>query len=304
MGLTLGVIGIVLAVALIVVAIGMQLDERADIRTSLRRVGGYEVQDTRDRELLESLSERTFLPAIRSVGDFGRRVSPVGYLDSVKAKLLRSGQAERSDLDRFIVLKIAGVVLAPIAVFVILVVLNIEGLMGLLLAGVAAASLALGPDIVLDRKVERRVKAMRVALPEILDLLVISVEAGLGFEQALDRVVDNVPGPLTDEFARMLGEVRAGASRSEAMRAMEQRVDVQEVRSFILAMLQADTFGVSIAKVLRTQADEMRVKRRQMAQEEAQKAPVKMLIPMVFCIFPALFVVVLGPAVFDIIDAF
>ena len=227
MGLTLGVIGIVLAVALIVVAIGMQLDERADIRTSLRRVGGYEVQDTRDRELPEALSERTFLPAIRSVGDFGRRVSPVGYLDSVKAKLLRSGQAERSDLDRFIVLKIAGVVLAPIAVFVILVVLNIEGLMGLLLAGVAAASLALGPDIVLDRKVERRVKAMRIALPEILDLLVISVEAGLGFEQALDRVVDNVPGPLTDEFARMLGEVRAGASRSEAMRAMEQRVDVQ-----------------------------------------------------------------------------
>lgn len=304
MGLTLGVIGIVLAVALITVAIGMQLDERADIRTSLRRVGGYEVEDTRDRELLESLGKRTVAPAIRSVSDFGRRVSPVGYLDNVKAKLVRAGQAEQSDLDRFIVLKIAGVVLAPIAVFVILGVLSIGGLVGLILAGVAAAILALGPDIVLDRTVERRVKAMRVALPEILDLLVISVEAGLGFEQALDRVVDNVPGPLTDEFARMLGEVRAGASRSEAMRAMEQRVDVQEVRSFILAMLQADTFGVSIAKVLRTQADEMRVKRRQMAQEEAQKAPVKMLIPMVFCIFPALFVVVLGPAVFDIIDAF
>lgn len=302
--LTLGVIGIVLAVALVVLAIGMQLAERADIRTSLRRVGGYEVQDTRDRELLESLSRRTVVPAVRSVSDFGRRVSPVGYLDKVKAKLLRAGQAEPSDLDRFIVLKIAGVVLAPIAVFVILGVLRVGGLVGLILAGVAAAILALGPDIILDRQVERRVKAMRIALPEILDLLVISVEAGLGFEQALDRVVENVPGPLTDEFARMLGEVRAGASRSEAMRAMEQRVDVQEVRSFILAMLQADTFGVSIAKVLRTQADEMRVKRRQMAQEEAQKAPVKMLIPMVFCIFPALFVVVLGPAVFDIIDAF
>ncbi len=304
MGLTLGVVGIVLAVALVVLAVGMQIDERAGIRTSLRRVGGYEIPDTRDKELLETLGNRTIVPAVRRMGEFGRRVTPVGYLDSVRKKLQRAGQPEQTALDRFIVLQFAGVVLAPIAVFVILGVLRVDGLVGYLLAGVAATLLALGPKLSLDRQVESRVHAMRIALPEVLDLLVISVEAGLGFEQALDRVVDNVPGPLTDEFARMLGEVRAGSSRSEAMRAMESRVDVLEVRSFILAMLQADTFGVSIAKVLRTQADEMRVKRRQLAQEEAQKAPVKMLIPMVFCIFPALFVVVLGPAVFDIIDAF
>ncbi|WP_436795741.1 type II secretion system F family protein [Actinospongicola halichondriae] len=304
MVLTLGVLGIVLAVALVALAIGMQLDERAGIRTSLRRVGGYEIQDTRDKELLESFGQRTIVPAFRRLGDLGRQVTPVGYLDNVRKKLQRSGQSDASALDRFVVLKIVGVVLAPVAVFVVFVVLDMGGLMGLLVAGVSAVLLAMGPDLVLDRQVETRVHAMRIALPEVLDLLVISVEAGLGFEQALDRVVDNVPGPLTDEFARMLGEVRAGSSRSEAMRAMEARVDVQEVRSFILAMLQADTFGVSIAKVLRTQADEMRIKRRQLAQEQAQKAPVKMLIPMVFCIFPALFVVVLGPAVFDILDAF
>lgn len=304
MGLTLGVIGIFLAVAFIVLAIGLQLEERAGIRTSLRRVGGYEIQDTRDKELLESLGTRTIVPALRNLGDLGRRVTPVGYLDNLRKKLQRAGQTDQTALDRFIVLKILGVVLAPVAFLGILFVLEVGGLVGLLLAGTAAAVLAIGPDTVLNRQVESRVYAMRIALPEILDLLVISVEAGLGFEQALDRVVDNVPGPLSDEFARMLGEVRAGASRSEAMRAMEARVDVGEVRSFILAMLQADTFGVSIAKVLRTQADEMRVKRRQLAQEKAQKAPVKMLIPMVFCIFPALFVVVLGPAVFDILDAF
>lgn len=304
MVLTLGVVGVVVAVALVVLAVGIQLEERAGIRTSLRRVGGYEIQDTRDKELLESFSTRTIVPAVRRLGDLGRQITPVGYLDRIRMKLLRAGQGDPATLDRFVVLKIIGVVLAPIAVFVVLVVLRIDGLMGLLLAGLVAAFLALGPDLVLDRQVESRVHAIRVALPEVLDLLVISVEAGLGFEQALDRVVDNVPGPLTDEFARMLGEVRAGSSRSEAMRAMESRVDVPEVRSFILAMLQADTFGVSIAKVLRTQADEMRIKRRQLAQEEAQKAPVKMLIPMVFCIFPALFVVVLGPAVFDILDAF
>jgi tight adherence protein C len=110
-----------------------------------------------------------------------------------------------------------------------------------------------------------------------------------------------VPGALTEEFSRMLGEVRAGASRADAMRNMEARCDTPELRSFVLAILQADTFGVSIGRVLRAQADEMRIKRRQLAQEQAQKAPVKMLIPMVFCIFPALFIVILGPAAINMV---
>jgi tight adherence protein C len=113
-----------------------------------------------------------------------------------------------------------------------------------------------------------------------------------------------VPGALSDEFSRMLGEVRAGASRADAMRALDQRTNVPEIRSFVLAILQADTFGVSIGRVLRAQAEEMRIKRRQLAQERAQKAPVKMLIPMVFCIFPALFVVVIGPAIINIRASF
>jgi tight adherence protein C len=181
--------------------------------------------------------------------------------------------------------------------------LNETGMMAVLMFAVLWGGSFMLPEITIDRKVDERKTAIARKLPDMLDLLVISVEAGLAFEQALERTANSVPGPLSDEFRRMLQESRLGSGRAEALRAMDERCDVPELRSFVMALLQADAFGVSIGKILRAQADEMRVRRRLTAQEKAQKAPVKMLFPLVLCIFPAVFVIVLGPALITITNS-
>lgn len=294
------------ALALIIYTLMSQADEKSVVRESLRQLEGYEVENVRDQELLAPLSERALVPVMSGLTNVGRRFTPTGYVDGVRQKFIWAGNASADAVDRFLAIRVITVALVPLA-FILMYVVNPLGLKGMTqLAAFALLAFALvaGPDATLNRRVEERQHELQVKLPDVLDLLTISVEAGLGFEQALDRTINAVPGALSDEFARMLGETRAGASRADAMRAMEQRCNTPEIRSFVLAILQADTFGVSIGRVLRAQADEMRIKRRQLAQERAQKAPVKMLIPMVFCIFPALFVVVIGPAIINIRKGF
>jgi tight adherence protein C len=176
--------------------------------------------------------------------------------------------------------------------------------MVVVVATALAATVAAAPELALRRRTAQRARLMRRDLPRHLDLLTISVEAGLGFDQALDRVVRALPGPLADEFARMAGEVRAGMPRGDSLRAMADRCPVDEVRLFAMAMVQTDSFGVSVGPVLRNQAEEMRTRHRQSAQMQAQKAPVKLLVPMVTCIFPALLVVLAGPALLSIRSLF
>jgi len=302
--LMIAVVGVGAALGLALFAMLSQAEEKAVVRASLRQLEDYEVESVRERELLTPLRDRAVAPLLQGLTGLGRRFTPAGYLAQTRKKLVSAGQGSQESLDRFLAIRVVTVVAAPIAAYLAYQYVPVSGLARIMTVLLVAGLFVAGPDAILNRKVEERAFELRRKLPDVMDLLVISVEAGLGFEQALDRTCSAVPGPLTQEFSRMLGEVRAGASRADAMRAMDARTNLPEIRSFVLAILQADTFGVSIGRVLRAQADEMRIKRRQLAQERAAKAPVKMLIPMVFCIFPALFVIVLGPAAIQISQSF
>ena len=171
-------------------------------------------------------------------------------------------------------------------------------IIGVTLAGFFAPSMYL-----YQRTYDRSARIQR-ELPDAIDLLTISVESGLGFDAALQQVAYNTEGPLADEFSRVLREMQIGSSRSEALRALAERSNLSELRSFVSSMVQADAFGIPIANVLRVQSSEMRVKRRQRAEEKAQQVPVKMTIPLIFCILPSLFIVVMGPAVLQVMDSF
>jgi tight adherence protein C len=290
----------VLAVALGVFAIGAILGERAQIRESLRRLEGYQVTGARDQEMLKSFGTRVLDPLSGGALSLIRRFTPVGYTDNVRHKLVLAGNPPGFEVDRLLIFKVLGAASGIMWIPLVYMGLGFKGVTALFALAVLWGGSFMFPDLSLGRKIEARKKEIAQKLPDILDLLVISVEAGLGFEQAIDRTSASVPGPLSEEFRRMLQETRVGASRADALRALDERTEVPELRSFVLAMLQADTFGVSISRILRAQADEMRVRRRLAAQELAQKAPIKMLFPLVLCIFPAMFVVVLGPAFISI----
>jgi len=298
------VLGTFTAVLLGLVAMLSVADERREVRLALRSLDEYDLPaDARQREMLKPLRERLFVPAVGRLARLSGRFTPTGYTAQIREKLVQAGSPPGLDADRFMALKVLGAVSGPVWAWFAFGYLALGGFYGIVVTGLMWAISFAGPDVWVQRRIDARQREIAARLPDILDLLVISVEAGLGFEQAVSRTVAAVPGALADELGRMLQETRVGSTRAEALRALDARTNVPELRSFILAMLQADTFGVSIGRMLRSQADEMRVRRRQRAQEAAQKAPVKMLFPLIFCIFPSLFTVILGPAVLQIMKS-
>ena len=255
---------------------------------------------TRSEVLSSGFNERAVAPVVQGIGRLGLRFTPQGWGAKTNHRLVIAGWFPKIDANSWAAIRLIALVLSVVAAFFLSG--YVDGNTKLLVGGLVIAAGFFGPESVLSRKIDDRRKAIEKDLPDVIDLLVISFEAGLGFEAALGRVVQNVPGQLSDEFSRMLQETRVGVSRQEAMKSLAQRTDVDDLNSFILAMNQADAFGVSIARMLRVQADEIRVRRRQRAQERAFAAPVKMTFPLVFCIFPAIFTVLLGPAFIQIFE--
>lgn len=238
-------------------------------------------------------------PLLRWARDFAARLSPAGSLESLQRRLDIAGNPGLWTPERIMSLKGVGL-LATGAVAATLGLSSGPAAVVLLALGGAAAGFFL-PDLLLYNAGLRRQEEFRRTLPDILDLLVVSVEAGLGFDAALSRVARNITGPLAGEFARLLQEMQIGKSREEALQAMAGRTSVEELRTFVGALVQASELGIPIGKVLREQAKEMRIKRRQQAEERAQKVSVKITFPVVGCILPVLFVIVLGPGIINIV---
>lgn len=272
-------------------AISERLDQYTDVSLSLEEL-----------ELQQPFRERVLIPMFRALLSYLGRFGLKQNQERLRANLQMAGNPGNISPNMFIGLRM---VLAITLAFVIslLVIGRLPFIQAL--AGVAIAFMIgyILPGIWLDRKIKERKKNILKALPDALDLLCISVEAGLAFDLALQRVAQKWDNELSREFQRVLQDIRLGRTRREALRDMAARTGVEDVQTFVSAVIQADQLGVSMSKILRIQSDQLRTRRRQRAEEAAQKAPVKMLIPMVFLIFPALFVVILGPAVPRIMSA-
>jgi len=262
-------------------------------RSLLSRAAQYgQMRVSHGREL-PKFSERALAPIIAKLSNLMLRINPRTNLSAVQTKLAMAGMRNTSP-SGFLAAR-AGFALVGLILGLLLASSSTAqtGLMAVLLFTVVGF---FGPSYWITLKGRRRGDAVSADLPDALDLLAVSVEAGLGFDGAISKLTEHMEGPLIDEFELALGEMRVGESRSEALKRMAERVPAQEMASFVRAIIQADQLGISLGRLLRVQATDARLKRQAAAEEKAMKAPIKMLFPLVMFIFPAMFIVILGPA--------
>ena len=293
--------GVVIAFSII----GVLTSEK---RAVSRSVAAVQAINSAPKELTSeidiSFTDRVIAPFSERLVGVGRTMVRADTADKIKHKLDIAGNPPAWDVNRIIGTKVLAMGVLGSMGFIYM--LGRAGpisqtLLGTVGFGVVGYML---PNFLLNNAGAKREELMRNSLPDAIDLLTISVEAGLGFDAAVARVAKNTDGPLAKEFARLLQEMQLGMGRAEAMRAMGERTTLLELRSFCLAMVQADSLGIPISRVLRIQSSELRVKRRQRAEEKAQKVPVKMLFPLIFFILPCLFIVILGPVILQLGDIF
>lgn len=299
----MGVLLVLAAVALLAMAIGKPQPQGMH-----RSLAVLEAMSNAPSELTQDLnrpfSERVLAPVQARALGLGKRFSGADSGDRIRNKLNLAGNPAGWTVDRVIAFKVLGAALGLVVGF------GVSQLLGTsysitVLATVGGFVLGfLAPNLYLYQVAYDRGHRMQRALPDAIDLMTISVESGLGFDAAVQQVAENTDGPLAEEFARVLREMQIGQGRSDALRGLAERTNVPELKTFVSSMVQADSFGIPIAQVLRVQSSEIRLKRRQRAEEKAQQVPVKITIPLIFTILPCLFIAVMGPAAISIMDNF
>lgn len=310
MNLTLILIigGVLLVLFIIVGVISVNLRKNAEEEDPLQaRLAEYlqsgEVVSLEEIELSQPFSERVIVPIIKKIGEISARFTPQKAIQDTSRRLELAGHPWPIDAATFLAVRfILAVVLGGFVTAMVLLspAPNLSD-NALYIFGATFGGFYL-PHLMLTNKITNRQKEIRKAMPDALDLLTICVEAGLGFEAAMSKVSEKWDNQLSLAFARTLREIQLGKPRRDAMRDMADRLGVPEMTSFVAAIIQSEQLGVSMAKILRIQSDQMRIKRRQRAEEEAHKAPVKMVLPMAFLMFPTILIIILTPAAMQIFN--
>ena len=289
------VLPLLVTVGIILAVLGTQMGSGLDLVQARLQQIAVRPRSLEDLELQRPLSDRTLRPIIRGLSGLMTRFYPANTMKSLTRKLKRAGM-ETTSAEFFLGVKGFAAIIGAIAVSAIVSLMTSDGTQAMFgaIGGLIVGFMA--PDFYLGNRAGGRSKQILDTLPDALDLLTISVEAGLGFDAALVKVTEKMKGPLSEEFKRAASEQRVGKSRQEALRGIVARVEQRELASFISAIIQADQLGVSMSKVLRIQSEQMRGDRRQRAEEKAAKAPILIMLPTIGCIFPSLFIVILAPA--------
>ena len=302
----IAVLAFVIMVLFSFILVGIYTAEREDVSLRLKALEGSSEESVTviDEEMSVSFKNRIATPFFNSISRFFSNFFSAKAITNLNRKLLNANGFYGLNAEQFLGLSlVAGIVLAVIVVDIMFITNKPTN--NIITNGLLTFTLAVFlPYIMLEQKIAKRKLTLQQELPDVLDLLTVSVEAGLGFDGALVKLSEKMKGQMVDEFNRMLQEIRIGVSRKDALRALAERCDVQDISLFTGALIQADQLGVSISKVLRIQSLDMREKRKQRAEEQGMKAPIKMLFPLVFFIFPALLIVLLGPAVIQMVEIF
>lgn len=305
--LLIAVLAFVIMVLFSFLFVGSYTAEREEVSLRLKSLEGSssdEAVTVIDEEMSISFKNRIATPFFNSISSFFSNFFPSTMITTLNRKLLNANGFYGLNAEQFLGLSLVTGIVVAVIVGDIMVITDKQTSKVITFGLISFAIGLLLPYVMLEQKIAKRKLALQRELPDVLDLLTVSVEAGLGFDGALVKLSEKMKGQMVDEFTRMLQEIRIGVSRKDALRALAERCDVQDISLFTGALIQADQLGVSISKVLRIQSLDMREKRKQRAEEQGMKAPIKMLFPLVFFIFPALLIVLLGPAVIQIFEIF